>query len=211
MLVFVGQVGSDFVDREAFQEVDYRRMYGSIAKWAAQIDRAGAHSRSTWRTPTASRCPGVPAPSCSRCPRTCWRRGRLRRCAAGRRDARALLRRADRGCARRLLAAATRRWCWWAAAAGMATRAPHLRHFAQRNALPVACAFRSQDLFDNRHPHYAGDVGIGINPKLAARVRDADVLLVIGERLGEMTTSRLHAARRAGAEAGADSRAPRHR
>ena len=55
--------------------------------------------------------------------------------------------------------------------------------------LPVACAFRHQDLFDNRHPNYAGDVGIGINPKLAARVRDADVLLVIGERLGEMTTS----------------------
>ena len=55
--------------------------------------------------------------------------------------------------------------------------------------------------------NYAGDVGIGINPKLAARVRDADVLLVIGERLGEMTTSRLHAARRAGAAADADPRA----
>jgi acetolactate synthase-1/2/3 large subunit len=53
----------------------------------------------------------------------------------------------------------------------------------------VACAFRHQDLFDNRHANYVGDVGIGINPKLAARVRDADVLLVIGERLGEMTTS----------------------
>ncbi len=64
-----------------------------------------------------------------------------------------------------------------------------LRHFAEVNALPVACAFRSQDLFDNRHPNYAGDVGIGINPRLADRVRNADVLLVIGERLGEMTTS----------------------
>jgi acetolactate synthase-1/2/3 large subunit len=55
--------------------------------------------------------------------------------------------------------------------------------------LPIACAFRHQDLFDNRHPKYAGDVGIGINPKLAFRVKSADVLLVIGERLGEMTTS----------------------
>ncbi len=53
----------------------------------------------------------------------------------------------------------------------------------------MACAFRHQDLFDNRHSQYAGDVGIGINPRLAARVRDADVLLVVGERLGEMTTS----------------------
>jgi acetolactate synthase-1/2/3 large subunit len=64
-----------------------------------------------------------------------------------------------------------------------------LRRFADAAELPVGCAFRHQDLFDNRHPAYAGDVGIGINPKLAARVRDADVLLVIGERLGEMTTS----------------------
>ncbi len=62
------------------------------------------------------------------------------------------------------------------------------RHGRKPNALPVAAAFRRQDLFDNRHPQYAGDVGIGINPKLAARVREADVLLVIGERLGEMTT-----------------------
>ncbi|MEO6748111.1 MAG: thiamine pyrophosphate-dependent enzyme, partial [Casimicrobiaceae bacterium] len=64
-----------------------------------------------------------------------------------------------------------------------------LAAFAARWKLPVGCAFRHQDLFDNRDPHYAGDVGIGINPKLAARVRDADVLLVIGERLGEVTTS----------------------
>ena len=63
------------------------------------------------------------------------------------------------------------------------------RAFAEANGLPVACAFRNQDLFDNRHRNYAGDVGIGVNPRLAARVREADVLLVIGERLGEMTTS----------------------
>jgi acetolactate synthase-1/2/3 large subunit len=63
-----------------------------------------------------------------------------------------------------------------------------LRTFAEVRGLPVAAAFRHQDLFDNRHPLYAGDVGIGINPKLAARVRDADVLVVVGERLGEMTT-----------------------
>ena len=64
-----------------------------------------------------------------------------------------------------------------------------LREFAERAGVPVACAFRHQDLFDNRHPLYAGDAGIGINPALAARIRDADVLLVVGERLGEMATS----------------------
>ena len=64
-----------------------------------------------------------------------------------------------------------------------------LERFAEASQLPIACAFRYQDIFDNRHANYAGDVGIGINPKLAARVRDADVLLVIGERLGETMTA----------------------
>jgi acetolactate synthase-1/2/3 large subunit len=63
-----------------------------------------------------------------------------------------------------------------------------LQTFAENSGLPVACAFRFQDLYDNRNDHYVGDVGIGISPKLAERVRTADVLLVIGARLGEMTT-----------------------
>src|SRR3546814_11384932 len=64
-----------------------------------------------------------------------------------------------------------------------------LRRFAEANALPVGASFRCQDYFDNRHPNYAGHVGIGIDPKLAARVRDSDLLIVVGARLGEMTTS----------------------
>jgi acetolactate synthase-1/2/3 large subunit len=64
-----------------------------------------------------------------------------------------------------------------------------LQAWIEANGLPVGTSFRCQDLFDNRSAHYAGDVGIGINPKLAQRVKDADVLLVIGARLGEMTTS----------------------
>jgi acetolactate synthase-1/2/3 large subunit len=60
--------------------------------------------------------------------------------------------------------------------------------FAAANALTVGCAFRRQDRFDNNHPCYAGDVGIGINPKLAKRVHEADLLIVLGARLGEMTT-----------------------
>ncbi|HEU5296736.1 MAG TPA: thiamine pyrophosphate-dependent enzyme, partial [Burkholderiaceae bacterium] len=63
-----------------------------------------------------------------------------------------------------------------------------LQRFAENWALPVGCAFRFQDTFDNRHPQYAGDVGIGINPKLAARVREADLIIALGVRLGEMTT-----------------------
>ena len=69
MIVFVGQVGGDFVDREAFRN-GYRRMFGSVAKWTAQIDRPAAFPN-TWRTLIASRCPVDQVPSCSRCPRTC--------------------------------------------------------------------------------------------------------------------------------------------
>src|SRR2546421_7456934 len=65
----------------------------------------------------------------------------------------------------------------------------HIQAFAEAWKLPVSCAFRFQDLFDNGHPLYAGDVGIGINPKLAQRIREADLALVFGARLGEVTTS----------------------
>jgi acetolactate synthase-1/2/3 large subunit len=93
------------------------------------------------------------------------------------RDAHALLAKAQRPL---VLVGGSR----WTAEACDATR-----RFAETNALPVACGFRRQDVFDNRHASYAGDVGIGIRPGLAQLVREADVLLVIGERLGEMTTS----------------------
>jgi acetolactate synthase-1/2/3 large subunit len=63
-----------------------------------------------------------------------------------------------------------------------------LQRFAENWQLPVACGWRFQDSFDNRHPLYAGDVGIGINPKLAARIREADLVIALGIRLGEMTT-----------------------
>ena len=63
-----------------------------------------------------------------------------------------------------------------------------LQRFAENWQLPVGCGFRFQDTFDNRHPLYAGDVGIGINPRLAQRVRDADLIVALGVRLGEMTT-----------------------
>ena len=188
MIVFVGQVGSDFVDREAFQEVDYRRMYGSVAKWAAQIDRAEripeyvAHA---YRIAMAGR-PGpvvlalpedmlAARAACADAPRV--EALSLSPDGAQVRDARALLSDARYP----LVVVGGSRWDAAACAA--------LRQFAEANALPVACAFRNQHLFDNRHPHYAGDVGIGVNPSLAKRIREADGLLVIGERLGEITTS----------------------
>ena len=188
MVVFVGQVGGDMVDREAFQEVDYRRMYGSVAKWAAQIDRAEripeyvAHA---WRIAMSGRpgpvvlaLPEDMLTSRADVPDPPW----IGATAAAPAPAHV-------AAAQDLLHAAKRPLVLVGGSRWDAAACEALVRFAEGAALPVACAFRHQDLFDNRHPNYAGDVGIGINPKLAARVRDADVLLVIGERLGEMTTS----------------------
>ncbi len=187
MIAFVGQVGSDMVDREAFQEIDYRQMFGSIAKWAAQIDRAEripeyvAHA---YRLAMSGR-PGpvvlaLPEDmlsaraACADAPRVAAVP------AAPAPEQVAIVHEALANAHAPLVLVGGSRWDVAACAA--------LQTFAQTHTLPVAAAFRHQDLFDNRHAHYAGDVGIGLNPKLAARVRDADVLLVIGERLGEMTT-----------------------
>ncbi len=188
MILFVGQVGGDMVDREAFQEIDYRRMYGSVAKWAAQIDRAEripeylAHA---YRTAMSGR----PGPVVLALPEDVLT-ARAECADVSRVDAIASAPGAVQlDAARALLARAARPLVIVGGSRWDADACASLRRFAENSGLPVACAFRHQDLFDNRHPNYLGDVGIGINPRLAARVRDADVLLVIGERLGEMTTS----------------------
>ena len=188
MLLLVGQVGSDFADREAFQEIDYRRMFGSVAKWVAQVDRAErlpeyvAHA---FRLAMSGR----PGPVVLALPEDMLST-RVEASDAPRVEPVSAA--PDPGlvaAAAAKLAAARRPLVIVGGSRWDPAACDTLRAMAEALALPVACAFRNQDLFDNRHPLYAGDVGIGINPKLAARVREADVLLVIGERLGEMTTS----------------------
>jgi acetolactate synthase I/II/III large subunit len=188
MIVFVGQVGGDFADREAFQEIDYRQMFGSIAKWVAQIDRTDRIPEYVARAYRIAMS-GRPGPVVLALPEdmlsanaACTDVPRVEHVVAAP-DAAQIFQ------AGNLLAAAERPLVLVGGSRWDADACAALRAFAEARALPIACAFRSQDLFDNRHMNYAGDVGIGINPQLAARVRDADVLLVIGDRLGEITTS----------------------
>jgi acetolactate synthase-1/2/3 large subunit len=192
MIVFVGQVASDQRDREAFQEVDYRQMFGpgtlGMAKWAAEVqsaDRLPEYVARAFHTAMQGR-PGpvvlalpedmlttpTAAPVLPRVePALAWPApGALR-------DLRALLLQAQRPI---VIAGGS----GWTAASVEA-----LQRFAENWQLPVSCGLRFQDTFDNRHPLYAGDAGIGINPALARRIREADLVLAIGVRLGEMTTS----------------------
>jgi acetolactate synthase-1/2/3 large subunit len=188
LIAFVGQVGSEFADREAFQEIDYRRMYGGIAKWSAQIDRAERIPEYVARAFRVAES-GRPGPVVIALPED------MLSTSADAVDAARVARpsvapsTAQIEALREMLSRA-RRPLVIVGGSGWTTQAcSDLVRFSESSALPVACAFRNQDLFDNRHANYAGDVGIALNPKLAARVRDADVLLVIGERLGEMVTS----------------------
>ncbi len=192
LILFVGQVGRDFVDREAFQEIDYRRMFGQMAKWVAQIDsveRIPEYIARAFQTATAGRpgpvvlalpedmltdvatVPDVPPEFATKARVMAW---------PGPRDL-AQLKTLLQDAERPMLLLGGSGWTPQAAA--------RMQAFAERWNLPAGCVFRRQDLFDNRHPNYAGDVGIAINPKLAARVKDADLVLAIGTRLGEMTTS----------------------
>jgi len=188
MVLLVGQVGGDMVDREAFQEVDYRRMYGSVAKWAAQIDRAEripeylAHA---WRVAMSGR----PGPVVLALPEDMLSATASVADAPRATHAPAAADPAQVAEVRSRLAAARAPLVLVGGSRWDPDACDALVRFAERWSLPVACAFRRQDLFDNRRPDYAGDVGIGPNPALAKRVREADLLLVIGERLGEMTTS----------------------
>ena len=188
VLLLVGQVPRKFADREAFQEIDYRRMFGQMAKWVAQIDdarRIPEYVSRAFHTATAGRqgpvvlaLPEDVLSETADAPAT----GAYQRVTAAPS--------ADR-LARlvALLSSARKPMALLGGSGWTESACADVRKFAETWQLPVACAFRFQDLFDNDHPQYAGDVGIGINPKLARRIQEADVALVLGARLGEITTS----------------------
>ncbi|HEY0856945.1 MAG TPA: thiamine pyrophosphate-binding protein [Albitalea sp.] len=191
MVLFIGQVASDQRDREAFQEVDYRQMFGpgtlGFAKWVGEVhdpDRLPEYVARAFHTAMQGR-PGpvvlalpedmlteaTEAPVLPRVePALAWPApGALRE-------------------VRTMLLAAQRPFVIAGGSGWDAASCNALERFAAAWQLPVGCAFRFQDTLDNRHTNYAGDVGIGINPKLARRIAEADLVIAIGARLGEMTT-----------------------
>ncbi len=187
MLLFIGQVPGEFVEREAFQEMDYRRVFGPMAKWVAQVDRAERmHEYVSHAYHLAMS--GRPGPVVLALPEDMLVQSASVADVSRYQVVQAGASPEDVGKLGAILGQAKRPLAILGGSVWGPSACRDLREFAERCGLPVACAFRFQDLFDNRHDHYVGDVGIGINPKLAQRVRDADVLLVIGARLGEMTT-----------------------
>ncbi|MGA6097379.1 thiamine pyrophosphate-binding protein [Stutzerimonas marianensis] len=187
LLVFVGQVPRGLQQREAWQEVDVSALFGSVVKWAADLQdvarlpeylsRAFATARSGRQGPVVLGLPEDllferttpidvgPAPVNQGYPSP---------------QAMAQL--------RELLCEAQRPLAIVGGSGWNADCRAQLQAFAEAHALPVATAFRRQDRFDNLHPLYAGDAGLGMNPELAKLISEADLLIAIGTRLGDITT-----------------------
>ncbi len=188
MILFVGQVGTDLKGREAFQEIDYRAVFGTMAKWAVEIDRVERIPEilaRAWTTALTGR-PGPvvvalpedmltsltdaapllgPAPIAEPAPEP-----------TALEEARALVSRAERP----LILIGGCNWTPDGRAA--------LQSFAEASDIPVVAAFRFQDQFDNFSPVYAGEAGVGMPPNVKALMRDTDVILAINVRFGEMST-----------------------
>ena len=187
MILLIGQIARKDIDREAFQEIDYRRMFSEVAKWVAQIDdadRIPEYMNRAFSVATSGR----PGPVVLALPEDMLV-DRTAATDAGATQAVAvnpapgdveqtlqMLREAKRP----LIVAGGSGWS--------EDTGRNLQKFAAANGIPVLNSFRCQDYIDNEHPNYAGDLGLGVNPALYRLVDEADCLLVIGARLGEMTT-----------------------
>jgi acetolactate synthase I/II/III large subunit len=188
MVVFIGQVPNEFAEREAFQEIDYRRMYGQLAKWVGQIDRVERipeYVSRAFHTAVAGR----PGPVVLALPEDTLFAEAAVADVPRHHTARPAPSAAQMQQVHKLLEGALRPFVLLGGGGWEREACVRLQRWVEKNGLAAGTSFRCQDLFDNRSSHYAGDVGIGINPKLAERIKEADVLLVIGARLGEMTTS----------------------
>lgn len=187
MVLFIGDVDRSTKDREAFQEIDFPAMFGPIAKWTARVDDAARlpeYVARAWNVAMSGR----PGPVVLALPEDML----LDRVEATDRPRVAPVVQACDPAQLQSLAAlldTAERPLAIIGGAGWSDRASTaFGNWAERIALPVASAFRRQDALPNTSPAWAGNLGYGPNPKLAQRMRDADLLLVVGPRLGEATT-----------------------
>ena len=188
MILFVGQIDTAHRDREAFQEVDYRRVFGGLAKWAAEVDDIARLPEYLSRTfhlaqsgrpgPVVLALPENMLSARAEVPAIAPRRAPVAAPAPAQVGA---IWDALMGARKPLVVVGGPHWSRQAAA--------DLGDLASATGLPVAVTFRRQDRMDNRHPHYVGDLGVGMNPKLGRRLQEADLVLILGARMGDTATN----------------------
>lgn len=187
MILLVGQVGRPFLGREAFQEVDFVRMFGPVAKDVIQVETVDALAEAmaaSYRTALGGR----PGPVVLALPEDVLSDTTKAVTAEIPEPERA---KPDPGSMARLhrVLHDARRPLMLVGGGGWTDQArADIAAFASANTLPACCAFRRHDILDNDHPGFVGELGIAPNPELAARVKEADLLLTVGTRLGEIVT-----------------------
>jgi acetolactate synthase-1/2/3 large subunit len=187
LILFVGQVPRRHRGREAFQELDYGAVFESFAKWAVEVDEPAEFPEATAHAFQTSLA-GRPGPVVIAMPEDVLDAETEVDDAAPDVPARAAPAPDDLVRLRELLAAAERPLVIVGGGGWSTEAAADLQAFAEGSVLPVATSFRRQDYIDNDSPCYAGVLTIGQDPALASRLRDADLLLVIGSRLGDIAT-----------------------
>jgi acetolactate synthase-1/2/3 large subunit len=187
LILLIGQVAREVRGREALQEIEYRQMFGGIAKWVAEIDdprRIPELVARAFHTATSGR----PGPVVLVLPEDMLTEPAACADAARYQPIQAHPAPFDMARLRTLLGSARRPFVVLGGGGWDAQACEDIRAFAEAFDLPVGVSFRRQDYFDNTHRCYAGHVGISVAPPLSDRVRDADLLLLIGTRLGEASS-----------------------
>jgi acetolactate synthase-1/2/3 large subunit len=187
MVVLVGQVARHQIDREAFQEVDFRKMYAPLAKWVTQIDmaeRVPELMNQAFQVATSGR----PGPVVVALPEDMLRDRRAAAVTGPYRAVHAHPGAADLAQMRRLLEAAERPIMLVGGSGWSDAAAADIARFAEANQLPACSSFRRQDIVDNRLLCFVGDLGTGAAPSLVARFKAADLVLAVGARIGEITS-----------------------
>ena len=188
MILFIGQIAGHAREREAFQEVNYKRFFGDIAKWVVEIDRAERIPELVTRA-FAVATSGRPGPVVISLPEDMLVSEVEAPLAQPFTPVETRPGEAELDQLEKLLAGAKRPFVILGGTRWTDDAVERMRQISEAWSLPVGVSFRRQMLFDHLHANYAGDVGIGINPKLASAIKEADLVLLIGGRMGEMPSS----------------------
>src|SRR5678816_1997509 len=187
MILFVGQVERENRGRDAFQEVDYRAFFGGMAKWVAEVnepDRMGEMVARAFSVAMAGRqgpvvlsLPHDVLPSPSQSPDAPFAQALETVPGA-----------AEMTRLEELLAQSSRPMLILGGGRWSEAALTRIAHFSEHFGVPVCTSFRRAHLFDPLHPNYAGDLGLGANPKLVARIKASDLVIAAGARLNELTS-----------------------
>jgi len=188
MILLVGQVAREMMDREAFQEIDYRRMYGQMSKWVAQVEDTARLPEYISRAYHVAQS-GRPGPVVLALPEDVLSDTADVADTLPARPARPKAASDEVAAFKAMLEGSSHPMMIVGGGGWDTETAAHIERFSEANNIPVLASFRCQDYLDNRHPNYCGQAGIGLNPKIAERFRNADLLISVGARLGEITSS----------------------